>query len=100
MRSKIIINEAIKCLAYCLAQRKHKGNAKCYCIIESYYNEIRCCITGMKLLLSAPVAVKAWALGLSSISIHAPQGEAGEDGLHNPSKLELIEKQVSFPATS
>lgn len=54
----------------------------------------------MKLLLSAPVAVRAWALGLSSISIHAPQGEAGEDGLHNPSKLELIEKQVSFPATS
>lgn len=54
----------------------------------------------MKLLLSAPVAVRALALGHSSISIHTPHGEAGEDGLHKPSKLELIEKQVSFSATS
>lgn len=64
--------------------------------IESYYNEIRCCIIGVKLLLSAPVAVRAWAVDHSSISIHTPQGEAGEGGLHNPPNLELIGKTSLF----
>lgn len=45
--------------------------------IESFYNNMKCYSTDIK-LSSAPAAVRAWALGHSSISIHTPHREAGE----------------------